>query len=238
MKLVPIVSLSAATRQRRTTKPPGFVVSCSALVVAAALVAVPFSNNYDGLLFVTVVKADICKSENSVPCYDYENLEGDNVQSFGVNGTYYCIDDGCDVDLLPSWAQLLPSPLDNNRFPLGKNDDNNETTAEATTDTNNLLQNLIPGRNNQSAVPSEDDTSSNNQPGGLLPNISRPGQSETTAKELCGVTLEGIKKCEVSSSPTPSSSSGASAVSSPWALVPCTITTAATAALFVLALTE
>ena len=43
------------------------------------------------------VNGDVCKSDNSVPCEQYTNLEGDNVKSYGFMGAYYCIDDGCNL---------------------------------------------------------------------------------------------------------------------------------------------
>mmetsp|Transcript_45579 Transcript_45579/g.51421 ORF Transcript_45579/g.51421 Transcript_45579/m.51421 type:complete len:142 (+) Transcript_45579:80-505(+) len=49
-----------------------------------------------------IVHADICKSNDSVPCNNnvLENPSGNDIKSYGINGIYYCIDDGCDVKLV------------------------------------------------------------------------------------------------------------------------------------------
>ena len=49
-----------------------------------------------------IVHAEICKSNDSVPCDNnvLENSSGNDIKSYGINGIYYCIDDGCDVKLV------------------------------------------------------------------------------------------------------------------------------------------
>lgn len=141
------------------------------------------------------VVADICKSESSVPCTEMI-LNGQDPTSIGMNGNYYCIDDGCNFTLFD--GKLILDALPQIEF---FHNNNNNNTDRALLLLNNTTDGDGDGNHNHNhrTVIEVDRKNiiNNNTIGNKLPNVEFYNNNvpNDRTKEICGVTTEGIRAC-------------------------------------------